>query len=193
VGASDDQRAAHLTQVQRQALLAECGTDLGNYIRALLYTAARPNEMQDAKRRDFDAKQGTIRFATYKGDGTKRERTVPLSKLAIEFFKEMGKDKLPEAPLTTFEGQRWDRQVWATDLRAAVVAANAKLDRDAKLPSDTVAYTMRHCAITDMLSAGINVTAVAKMAGTSIVMIEKNYFKFIATDVNEKLGQITAF
>jgi integrase len=187
-GSKDGQRTAHLTVGQRKALLAECYPDLAVFVRALLYTAARVGEIQDAKRRDFDPKQGTIRLA-----GKTGERSVPLSKAAIEFFKEVCKDKLPEAHLLTYEGYRWQRQLWARGIHDAVIAANKKLEGDERLPADTVAYTMRHCAITDMLSAGINVAAVAKIAGTGIMMIQKNYFKFIATDVSEKLGQITAF
>lgn len=201
-GATDEQRTAHLVQAQRQALLTQCDTDLGNFLRGLLYSSARPNELQDAKRRDFDPKQGTIKLSSNKGNGTKRERFVPLSKPAIEFFKEMSKSKLPDAQLMTMSGERWMRHVWARDINTAIDAANKKIEKDAadpkeaneaKLPEDTVAYTMRHCAITDMLLAGINITAVAKMSGTSVSMIEKNYFKFIATDVEDKLGQITAF
>lgn len=191
-GSADSQRSAHLTQAQRKALIAKCGDELANFVRALLYTAARPNEMQDAKKRDFDAKQGTLRLVSLKGTGTERDRTVPLSKAANDFFKEVSKDKLPEAPLLSYEGQRWARHIWAEEIRDAVKDANEKIEGD-KIPTDTVAYTMRHCAITDWLSAGINVAAVAKIAGTSIGMIQKNYFKFIATDVSEKLGQITAF
>jgi integrase len=190
---TDGKRAAHLTQSQRKALLTECGPDLANFIRALLYTAARPNEMQDALRSDFDAKQGTLRLISRKGEGTERERHIPLSKSAIEFFKEMGEDKLPSAPLMAINGEKWLRYLWSRGLNTAIDAANEKLTGDARLPQDTVAYTMRHCAITDMLSAGINVAAVAKIAGTSIGMIEKYYFKFIATDVSDKLGQIISF
>jgi integrase len=191
--ATDGKRAAHLTQPQRQALLAKCGPDLANFVRALLYTAARPNEMQDALRSDFDAKQGTLRLVSLKGTGTSRERHVPLSKSAIEFFKEMAKDKLPSAPLLAVQGERWARHLWSRELNTAIDAANEKLRGDERLPEDTVAYTMRHCAITDMLSAGINVAAVAKIAGTSIGMIEKYYYKFIATDVREQMGQIISF
>jgi integrase len=191
--ATDGKRAAHLTTAQRKALIAECSPDLANFVRALLYTAARPNEIQEALRSDFDAKQGTLRIVSKKGNGTERERHVPLSKSAIEFFKELAKDKLPGAQLITMGGAKWINYVWAHDLNTAIDAANEKLSGDARLPEDTVAYTMRHCAITDMLSAGINVAAVAKIAGTSIGMIEKYYFKFIATDVRDQLGQIIAF
>jgi integrase len=191
--AADGKRAAHLTQPQRKALLAECSPDLANFVRALLYTAARPNEIQGAVRSDFDAKQGTLRLDSLKGSGTTRERHVPLSKSAVEFFKAMTKDKLTSAPLVTMNGEAWVNYVWAHELNTAIDAANEKLSGDDRLPEDTVAYTMRHCAITDMLSAGINVAAVAKIAGTSIGMIEKYYFKFIATDVSDKLAAIQAF
>lgn len=187
-GSQDGQRTAHLTIAQRKALLDECDEDLATFVRSLLYTAARVGEIQNAKRKDFDAKQAVIKLT-----GKTGERTVPLSKAAVDFFKELTKNKLPDAPIVTHQGYRWMRHLWAEGIRKAVIAANAELEGDARLPDDTVAYTLRHCAITDMLSAGINVSAVAKIAGTSIGMIEKHYYKFIATDVQAQLGQITAF
>jgi integrase len=53
-----------------------------------------------------------------------------------------------------------------------------------------VACTMRHTAISDWLTAGLDVGTVAKMAGTSILMIDKNYHKFIRTAVADKLAGI---
>jgi hypothetical protein len=56
-----------------------------------------------------------------------------------------------------------------------------------------VAYSMRHYAITDMLRAGVDVGSVAKIAGTSIAMINSHYAKFVVADVRDKLAAITAF
>jgi site-specific recombinase XerD len=37
------------------------------------------------------------------------------------------------------------------------------------------AYTLRHSVITDMLTGGMDSLTVARMAGTSLAMIEKHY------------------
>ena len=195
--AADKGRTVYLSVAQRQALLAECSEDTANFLRALLHTAARPSsnsELPVARVQDFDELQRSLTLRTYKGDGTERRREVPLSNAAVAFFREMKKGKLPTAYLLTCQGLPWERHQWADDIRAAVDAANAKISEPGdRLPEDTVAYTMRHCAITDLLKAGISVSQVAKIAGTSTAMIEKYYFKFIATDVEDKLAHVRAF
>jgi site-specific recombinase XerD len=45
----------------------------------------------------------------------------------------------------------------------------------AKLPAATCAYTLRHCVITDLIVGGLDLFHIAKIRGTSIAMIEKNY------------------
>jgi site-specific recombinase XerD len=76
----------------------------------------------------------------------------------------------------------------------ALKTANKEIEEPQnRLPQDVVAYTMRHCAITDMLRAGVDVSSVAKIAGTSIAMINSHYAKFVQADVREKLASITAF
>lgn len=59
---------------------------------------------------------------------------------------------------------RWD---WAVLISKAAAVA--------KLPDGTCAYTLRHSVITDMLVGGIDPLTVARMAGTSLVMIQKHY------------------
>jgi integrase len=180
-----------LTLEQRGTLLKHCTPELADYLRGLLLTAARPGELASATVSDFDVRAGTLRLRTKKGGIGERVRYVPLDPTGIEFFKRMSKDKLPAAPLMTFRGSTWDRLTISIGIRAAVKAANkeAKEPHD-RLPDVVVAYTMRHCAISDMLAGGIDVGTVAKLAGTSIRMIDDFYFKFIKTDVAAKLAAI---
>ena len=193
-GATDRSRTAYLTQRQRGLLLAKCDADLGNFLRGLLYTAARPGELMSATVGDLDCTHGRLTLSSLKGLGVERSREVPLSPQAVEFFRQMAKGKLPTAPLIMFRGAEWDRQKISVSLRAIVIAVNAETREPAdRLPLDTVAYTMRHCAISDMLKAGLDVGTVAKIAGTSITMISTHYFKFIHTDVSAKLATIQAF
>ena len=52
----------------------------------------------------------------------------------------------------------------------------------------------RHCAITDRLRVGQSLGKVAKDAGTSVLMIEKYYAKYINdADVRAKLNAIVTF
>ena len=45
----------------------------------------------------------------------------------------------------------------------------------AGLPVATVAYTLRHSTITDLVTGGLDMFSVAQVSGTSISMIEAHY------------------
>jgi site-specific recombinase XerD len=62
---------------------------------------------------------------------------------------------------------QWQRYAWRDQIRVAVNAA--------KLPRATVAYTLRHSAITDLVTVGLDLFTVAQVSGTSIAMIEAHY------------------
>lgn len=199
--AADGARTVYLTLAQRQRLLNACNPDTGDLLRGLLLSGARPlsnAELPVAKVNDFDAQQKTLTLRNYKGDGSERTRVVPLSDAAVEFFKRMSKNKLPSAYLMMNGPDRWARHMWSNGIDAAVKAANEKAQADGKaaerLPDDTCAYTMRHCAITDWLKAGISIGRVAKDAGTSVAMIEKHYAKYLDdADIRAKLDSVAAF
>ena len=46
---------------------------------------------------------------------------------------------------------------------------------EAGLPAATTAYAMRHSAITDLVTGGLDLLTVAQLSGTSVAMIEKHY------------------
>lgn len=198
---ADGVRTIYLSVAQRSRLIQHAHPDLANLIRGLLFTAARPlsgAELPVAKVSDFDPQQKNLTLRNYKGDGSERKRVVPLSDSAVEFFTVLSKDKQPCDYLFTKGGNRWQRHMWSNGIEAAMRKANKKADEEGvpadRLPYDTCAYTMRHCAITDRLKAGISIGRVAKDAGTSIAMIEKHYAKFLDDgDVRAKLDTVTAW
>jgi integrase len=156
-------RIGFLTLTQRDALLAKCPADLGNLVKAMLLTAARPGELAKLAVKDFDKAQGTIELT---GKTGRREAT--LSTAAIQFFTEISKDRIGVAPLLAREhGARWDKDSWKGPFRDAARAAG--------LPSSTVMYTLRHIAITELVNGGMDSFVVAKLAGTSTAMIDKHY------------------
>lgn len=188
----------YLVLEQRRLLLEYCSEDGGNFLKAMLHTAARPQEMRDATVADFDARQGVLKFSHYKGKGAKRRvRTFRLGADALKFFTKMVKDKTPLAPLMSQAGFKWERHQWRRAIQASIKAANEKLRKDDPaikdeklLPTGIVAYTMRHCAISDWLEAGEDVARVAKDAGTSIMMIDKYYDSHIRTTIESKRSNV---
>jgi site-specific recombinase XerD len=95
----------------------------------------------------------------------------------------MSKGKLPTAPLLPRpDGRQWAHSDQDELMREAV--------KKAKLPHETVFYTLRHTFIATALKAGIDIASIAKNCGTSVRIIERNYAKFIPEDVGEKLNKV---
>ncbi len=216
----DGRRDVYLTMEQRRALLAACdrpktpkeleadtdlhwtNMDLGDFLRGLLLIGARPSELASARVSDFDARAKTLSLTHYKGKkGTPHTRAFPLDDpAALAFFTKMAKDKLPGAYLLTrADGSSWAndngtlRQYWASGIRGARKLANVTLKREDRIPGSATAYSMRHSKITDWLEAGETLQRVAAVTGTSIAMIEKNYFKYIRHGAQSKLAAVVAF
>ena len=185
--AQDGERKVFLTPAKLSKLIEKSGPALQNFLRALWYTGMRPglNEAAALTVSDFDAKTRTITIAKNKKgrDGKARPRSVPLNAEAVKFFKGLSKGKLPAAPLLTNDyGTAWSKEQWCDQIQDARTAA--------KLPSGTVAYSVRHSVISHWLTAGIDIGTAAAWAGTSVSMIEKHYRKFIRSAVEDKLANL---
>lgn len=156
-------REQFLTVKDRAALVEKSPPELAALITGMVLTAVRPGELAAANAGDLDQAQGTLTLS-----GKTGRRTVTLSTTALEFFKEEAKDKLPTAPLLTDSfGNRWNKDSWKKVFKEAVKAA--------KLPANTVLYTLRHVAISEMIAGGVDTFLVAKLAGTSTQMIDRHY------------------
>lgn len=180
-------RSVFLTGENRKALLTASEAPLGEFLTALFYTAARPGELARATVADFDESQPALTLRSAKGrGGAIRPRAVPLIGEAKKLFKAAAKDKLPGAPLLSGpDGGPWTKMQISRAMRAAV--------RKSTLPAAVVPYSMRHAAVSEWLSGGIDPVTVAKLAGTSVLMIEKHYHKFIKAPALEKLAAVKLF
>lgn len=157
-------RTVFLNTDQRRALVAQCDQGLKELVTALLFTGIRPGELAACDVADFDKVTGTLNVRTSKTEA----RTVPLSTAAIEHFKTATKDRIGALPLIPDAfGNRWHKDAWKKPFKAAAAAAG--------LPDKTVIYTLRHCAITELIAGGMDSHLVAKIAGTSTAMIDANY------------------
>lgn len=171
-------RELFLDLTQRRALIAASDGALRDLIEAHALTGARPGELVSARRRQFDARTGSLSLS-----GKTGTRTVPLSAIALELFTRLAKGKLPTARLLV----RDDGKPWAhSDWDELVKAAAAK----AKLPSGTVLYTLRHSFITQAITDGMTTLDVARLVGTSVMMIEKHYGHLVASAARERLDKV---
>jgi integrase len=188
----DGETAVFLTAEQRRALIAAASASAADFLHGLELTGARPKELALAKVSDFNGE--TLRLAHRKGRPAKlRVRHAVLSDEGVAFFKRQAKGKMPAAPLFTEDGEQpWRRHIWAREVRAAIKAHNEKAKGRDRLPAEGVgAYAFRHARISELLQIhGIDPLTVAHQTGTSLVMIEKAYLRFIPQAMREKLAAV---
>lgn len=172
-------RTLFLTEKQVSQLLDTAEGALYRLCRAGILTGARYGELAQLRVRDFDPNQGTLHIT----EGKTGERTCFLSNASVIFFKEQAKSKTPNALLLPMDnGDAWGRDSQTRPMKTLVQAA--------KLPRETVFYSLRHYHISKALLAGVQIQVVAENCGTSVRMIEKNYGKFMATDRREMFNQV---
>lgn len=174
VGASRD---GYLNPERRTALLAALQPDLRQLATAMLLIGARPGELANAKVKDFDKTAGTLIL-----DGKTGERTVNLSTKAFEFFRGQAKDRIGKAHLFCREdGKPWTAPAWGKSFRES---------RDIAGMPETVLYCMRHTYISEAIKQGLNIYTVAEQTGTSIEIIESNYFQE-PDGIRERLDKVS--
>jgi integrase len=188
--------AVFLTTEQRDRLIAAAPTALAALLTGYANTGARPSELAKAVVADFDTKGGTVTLRHRKGRGAKlRTRAVMLSDTGAAFFRTQVRGKLPQAPLiSNDEGKHWTDQQWCDGIARAITAANATAKKPAqRIPAGASAYSFRHTRISELLQTyGVDPVTVAAQCGTSVLMIEKSYFKFISSNMRDKLNAVRA-
>src|ERR1017187_3984144 len=138
-------------------------------------------------------RQAPVSFSAYRGrSGKLRVRQVYLEPQSAAFFKARAKDKTPLAPLFTEIGaQPWRGHTWGRAIRDAIKQVNSKAIGKHRIPVGASAYSFRHARISELLQIyGIDPLTVAAQCGTSLLMIEKNYLRFIPSAMREKLAAV---
>ena len=172
-------RRVFLSLEQRRRLLEHTEGAFRDLLEAAMLTGARYGELRQLRVEDFDKSARRIEIHKGKTGG----RTVALNDAAHSFFSRISRSKLPGAPLLTRDdGKPWAHSDQDELMRAAIKAA--------KLPRETVFYTLRHSYIAEALKGGIDIASLAKNCGTSVRIIERNYSKFIPEDISAKLNSV---
>lgn len=170
-------RDLYLDRGQRRALLANADADLRDVMECIALTGCRPGDPAAVLRRDYDARHAVVTFRT-KGHA----RTVPLSPSAKALLDRLAKGTGQGDHLFTNAGEVWQPHAWREPVKAAARAAG--------LSDAVVLYTLRHCWITDAIVGGMDLLTVAKLAGTSLAMIEKHYGHLVQGAARDKLAQV---
>jgi integrase len=175
---ASQRRSVFLDLAQRRALLERTQGALRDLVEAVMLTGARAGELTSATRAQFDARTRTMTFK-----GKTGSRTVPLSDAAATLFIRLGKSKLPAAALfMRDDGRTWQHSDWDKLIREAAALA--------KLPEGCCLYTLRHSFITEAISQGMTTLDVARLCGTSVLMIEKHYGHLVASAAKDRLARV---
>lgn len=158
-------RDLYLSREQRYALVENLQEHAQAFVRGLCLLPLRPSALAAATVADLNVKHGNLSITSDKAGAG---RVVALSPDALDLFKKQAKNKLPAAPLFAYDdGSCWNKERWKQPIKKAAKAAG--------LPAGVCAYTLRHSVITDMLVGNMDSLTVARIAGTSLAMIEKHY------------------
>jgi site-specific recombinase XerD len=162
---ADRQRTLYLDRKQRRMLLKQIDAEAEPFVRTLCLLPLRPGAVAQLIAADFDKRTSELSIGKDK-NGKPRRILVPNA--AAKLFAAQVTGKEPSHPLfARSNGKAWDRNSWKGPIAEAVSKA--------KLPAGTTAYTLRHSTITDIVSGGLPLLAVAQISDTSAEMIERHY------------------
>ena len=175
-------RVDFLTQVQARKLIGECPTDLRALVQGALLTGARPGELRAIRVEDYDREHRTIFIRHPKVD---RCRHVPLNAEGRKFFDRLtaGRDGA-ERMFLRADGQTWTKDGVRQPLITACKAAKLK---------PTNLYAARHSFVTWLLAEGESPYYVAKIAGTSVAMIEQSYGHVVEKMLRATVAKLPSF
>jgi len=160
-------RQQAMTPAQVKDLLKVAGPELRSILWALSQCGARPGELARAKAADCDADGSAIRLPT----GKQGRRLILFPKGARAKLKAIRKAADGGLLFPDPFGNRWAEAELSKQVRKARAAA--------KLPEWVTAYSLRHTWITERLRQRhpriIPIAVVARMAGTSVALIDRVY------------------
>ena len=158
-------RSLYLSRDERRRLIAQAPPDLADFLQGLSTLPLRPGALAALTVASFNVPLQTLTIGT---DKSGEDRKVKLPPTACEFFQQLIQDKLPAAPLfSRADGKPWNKDAWKDPIKEAAQKAG--------LPPVTVAYTLRHSVITDLVVDGLDLSTVAQISGTSVDMVQKHY------------------
>lgn len=175
---ADKRRDIYLDRDERKKLLGAVVDEVSPFVRGMMILPLRPGTLAALKVGDFDRRTKVLTIGKDK-NGRARQITLPVS--TADFLTDQSKGKLPGAPIfMRADGRPWDKDAWKHPIKDAVAAS--------KLPAAVTAYTLRHCVITDLVTAGLPVLTVAQISGTSVQMIQNFYGHLVGDAATEALA-----
>jgi integrase len=155
-------------------------SSFADMLRCYYHTGARTGELAACKVEDVLFRTQQVVLGKHKRMKTERNPTVrhiTLNDEALSIFKRHCEGKaLTDHVFLHSDNRSWARQTLPDRfLRVKEIAEELKMG---KVRDHITIYDFRHLWISEALMAGNDVATVAKMAGTSIAMIERVYGHF---------------
>lgn len=171
-----------------QALCQHAKPGLAGMLRVYHATGARTHELCNARVGDFQANARTIVLGKHKRSKTLREpipRTITLNDTAYAILAKRCEGHAMDAPIFPNRAGKPFTSCLIGDMFARL------RDRVGVRQSITI-YSLRHLWISDMLQAGVDVLLVARMAGTSVKMVEQVYGHFRTQSFQDAQARLDA-
>ena len=163
VGGADKARTAYLDADQRRALVDAAQADLQPFLKVLCAIPLRPGAVAALTVKDYDKRLNVL---TIPQDKAHAGRKIQLPPGTATLFESAAKGRLAGALLFhRGDGAPWIKDNYKHPFAKAATAAGLT----------ATAYTLRHSTITDLVSGGVDTLTVARIAGTSVLMIDRHY------------------
>jgi integrase len=159
----DNRRTRILTEAQQLALLAECSPKLRRFVRLALITGARPGELLALRWEDVG--EDELTFVETKNG---RSRRLPLSSAIRAVLKECPQ----KGQVFVFQNSRTQDAYTVNGLAHTFRRA---LERAGVDDGDVTLHTLRHTALSRMISMGIDMFTVMAISGHSSTRMLERY------------------
>lgn len=162
---ADKQRQLVVTREGVELMIRNATPEIAPFLQALTYLPLRPGALAKLTVSNFQHFESVLKIGI---DKNHSERRITLPTVTSAFFKEQVNGRSGDKPLfMRLNGKHWDRASWKGPVNDAAKAAG--------LSEEVTLYQLRHLAITSLVQNGADLLSVAKLAGTGMRMIEKNY------------------
>jgi integrase len=162
------------TDIEVHALLSLSDPFMADIIRLYYATGARTHELIEARVIDFQPKTHAIVLGRHKRSQTMKDpvpRTITLNDTAFAILQRRCEGRSPDDHvIINRKGNPYDSR----DIAQLFAVARKR----GGVRSSITIYSFRHLWISEMLMAGVDVLLVARMAGTSVAMVERVYGHF---------------
>jgi len=168
--------------------------EFSDMLQAYYHTGARTSELVSVQVGDVQLRTQQVTLGQHKTSKTQREqyvRTLTLNKKAMGIFNRhcRGK-KINDHVFNNSDGNPWTRR--SVSERFARVKEVAKERGLGEVRDHITIYDFRHLWISETLMAGNDIATVARMAGTSVAMIERVYGHFRNEHLQEAQARLDA-